>query len=118
MTSRRNPEKTFRFAELGREHQVEIVGNLGRKVAQNTVWELVPDFSVDSAAALAWDTSIQIFDEDVEDLVEGIKRQGKVTRPILIDELDEDAPWMEGRHRAIASEELGLKTIPALYRIE
>jgi len=39
-------------------------------------------------------------------------------RPILIDDLNEGHIWMEGRHRSIASEKLGLKTIPALYRIE
>jgi hypothetical protein len=118
MASRRNSYKTFKFSELSREHQGEIVGNLGRKVAQGTVWELVPDFPVDNAAALADDTAIQIFDDDVESLIEGIKHQGKVTRPILIDELDEERPWMEGRHRSIASQQMGLKTIPALYRIE
>lgn len=118
MASRRNPEKIFRFSELSREHQGEIVGNLGRKVSRSTVWQLVPDFPVDHAAALADDTGIQIFDDDIESLIERIKHQGKVTRPILIDELDEEAPWMEGRHRSLASQEMGLKTIPTLYRIE
>lgn len=116
--ARRNPVKVFRFSELNREHQGEIIGNLGRKVAQKTVWELVPDYPVDAAAALADATAIQIFDDDVESLIEGIKHQGKVIRPILIDELDEDAPWMEGRHRSFASQEMGLKTIPALVRVE
>lgn len=111
-------EKTFRFAELNREHQGEIVGNLGRKVAQGTVWKLVPDFPVDHAAALADVTAIQIFDDDIESLIEGIKHQGKVTRPILIDELDEEGAWMEGKHRSLASQQMGLKTIPALYRVE
>lgn len=118
MANRRNPEKTFRFSELSREHQGEIVGNLGRKVAQKTVWQLVPDFPVDQAAALAADTSIQIFDDDVESLVRQIKHQGQVTRPILIDELDEEGAWMEGRHRSFASQEMSLKTIPALYRVK
>lgn len=118
MARRRNPEKTFRFSDLSREHQGEIVGNLGHKVAQQTVWKMVPHFPVDQAAALAWDTSIQIFDHDVESLVRQIEHQGKVTRPILIDDLDEEGAWMEGRHRSIASQEMGLKTIPALYRIE
>ncbi len=112
-----NPKDTFAFSELGREHQVEIVGNLGRKVAERTIWKLVPDFPVDAAAALADSTSIQIFDSDVQDVMDGIRRKGKVTRPILIDETGEEA-WMEGRHRSFASQELGLKTIPALYRVE
>jgi hypothetical protein len=111
-------EKTFRFSELGREHQAEIAGNLGLKTAKETVWKLVPDFPVDQAAALAWDTSIQIFDDDVDSVARQIEREGKVTRPILIDDLSEEHTWMEGRHRSIASEKLGLKTIPALYRIE
>lgn len=110
-------KKQYRFSELDHQHQVEVIGNLGRKVAETTVWKYVPDFSVDHAAALADDTSIQIFDADIKSLVEGIGREGKVIRPILIDESDEDAPWMEGRHRSLASQEMGLKTIPALVRI-
>lgn len=105
------------FLDLDREHQREVIGNLGREVAERTVWELVPDYPVDQAAAWAWDTSITIFDRDIESVMDGIKRAGKVLRPILIDDLDEEGVWMEGRHRAIASEELGLKTIPALVRI-
>lgn len=112
------PEETYTFAELDREYQGEIVGNLGRKVAPQTVWKFVPDFEVGYAAALADDTAIQIFDDDMEAMIEAIKHQGKVTRPILIDELDEDRVWMEGRHRSLASQEIGLKTIPVLYRIE
>jgi hypothetical protein len=118
MARRRNSYKTFKFLELDREHQGEIVGNLGRKVAKDTVWELIPDYPVDAAAALADATAIQIFDDDIESIIEGIKHQGKVTRPILIDELDEEASWMEGRHRSLASQEMGLETIPALVRIE
>jgi len=118
MTKRLTPDATYTFAELDREHQGEIVGNLGRKVAQQTVWKFVPDFPVDAAAALADDTAIQIFDHDIESIVEAIKHQGGVKRPILIDELDEDESWMEGRHRSLASQEMGLKTIPALYRVE
>lgn len=118
MARRRNPNKIFKFSELGQEHKSEIVGNLGRKVAEKTMWALIPDYPVDQAAALADDTSIQIFDRDVESIIEAIKHQGKVTRPILIDDLDEDRAWMEGRHRSFASQEMGLKTIPALYRIE
>lgn len=112
--------KIFKFSELNREHQGEIVANLGPKVAQGTAWELVPDYPVDAAAALADATSIQIFDEDIESLIEAIKHQGKVTRPILIDELDEDEDrhWMEGRHRSFASQQMRLETIPALVRIE
>lgn len=118
MAKRQTREKTLRFSELDKEYQNEIVGNLGREVAQKTIWKLVPDFPVDEAAALAWDTSITIFDRDVESLALQIEYQGKVTRPILIDTLDEEDIWMEGRHRSIASEKLGLKTIPALYRVE
>jgi hypothetical protein len=113
--------RTYLFSELGKQHQNEIVGNLGREVAEKTVWELVPDYPVDEAAAWAWDTAIMIHDDDVESLMGRIKRQG-VLRPILIDTLHADEEgegvWMEGRHRSIASEQLGLKTIPALYRIE
>lgn len=65
----------------------------------------------------AWDTSVVIFDSHVESVLRDIEHAGKVLRPILIDDLDEDEPWMEGRHRAIASEKLGLRTIPALVRI-
>jgi hypothetical protein len=108
----------YRFSDLGREHQIEVIGNLGRKVAKGTVWELIPDFPVDQAAALAWDTGIQIFDDDVESLIEAIKHHGNVIRPILIDDLDDDNQWMEGRHRAISSQEMGLKRIPALYRVK
>jgi hypothetical protein len=111
-------KKRYRFSELDREHQIEIIGNLGRAVAQKTVWELVPDFPVNEATAWAWDTSVTIFDHDVESVKQEIEREGKVLRPILIDTLNESSIWMEGRHRSIASEELGLKTIPALYRIE
>lgn len=118
MASRRKKENRYLFSELDKEHQIEIVGNLGRKVAEQTVWQLIPDFPVDQAAATAWDTSITIFDSDVESVMSQIEHQGKVIRPILIDDLDEESVWMEGRHRSIASEELGLKTIPALYRIE
>lgn len=110
-------KKQYRFSELDHEHQLEVIGNLGRKIAETTVWEYVSDYPVDPAAALADVTSIQIFDSDIESLIEAIKRRGKVTRPILIDELDEDASWMEGRHRSLASQEMGLKTIPALVRI-
>jgi hypothetical protein len=112
------PYKTFKFAQLSKEHQGEIVGNLGRKVAQGTVWKLIPDFSVDHAAALADVTSIQIFDEDIKSMISAIKHQGKVTRPILIDELNEECPWIEGRHRSLASQEMGLKKILTLYRVE
>jgi hypothetical protein len=119
MASRRKKERTYLFSELDKEHQIEIIGNLDdRKVAEKTVWKLVPDFPVDQASAMAWDTSVIIFDADVESVMEQIKRKGGVQRPILIDDLDEEDQWMEGRHRSIASEELGLKTIPALYRIE
>jgi hypothetical protein len=118
MAGRRNPEKTLKFSELSREHQVEIVGNLGPEVAQRTLWRLIPDFPVDHAAALAWDTSVMIFDADIESIMEQIERKGGVHRPILIDDLDEEDQWMEGRHRSIASQKMGLKTIPALYRLE
>lgn len=118
MANRYKKERNYSFSQLDREHQHEIIGNLGRKVAEQTVWRLIPDFPVDQAAAMAWDTSITIFDADVESIKDQIKHKGKVLRPILIDDLDEEHVWMEGRHRSIASEELGLKTIPALYRIE
>jgi len=114
MASRR---KTFRFAELSREHQGEIVGNLGRQIAQSTVWGLV-DYPVDAAAALADGTSIQIFDDDVEAVKSAIQHEGRITRPILIDETDEHGAWMEGRHRSFAAQELRMKTIPALVRVE
>lgn len=108
----------YSFSELQPQHRMEVTANLGDKTARKTVWELVPDYPVDAAATLAWDTSISIFDHDIESLMGQIKDAGEVLRPIIIDELDYDAPWMEGHHRAIASEELGLKTIPALIRIE
>lgn len=111
-------KKQYRFSELDREHQAEVIGNLGREEARKTVWEFVPEFPTDQAAALAWDTSIQIFDDDVASVKRQIEHQGKVTRPILVDDLDKDGPWMEGKHRAIASAELRLRTIPALVRIE
>lgn len=111
-------KKQYRFSDLDREHQIEVIGNLGRPAAKKTVWKLVPDFPVEAATAMAWDTSVMIFDNRVESTVRKIEQAGKVLRPILIDDLDEDAPWMEGRHRSVASEELGLKTIPALVRIE
>jgi len=111
--------KRYRFSDLDREHQIEVIGNLGtRKVAEKTVWELVPDFPVNIAAGMAWDTSIMIADDRVDSVARKIENQGKVVRPILVDDLDEGYVWMEGRHRSIASEKLGLKTIPALYRIE
>lgn len=111
-------KKKYRFADLGKEHQFEIIGNLGREVAKKTVWDLVQDYPVDLAAAMAWDSSIVISDARVQSTVEKIKHTGKVLRPILIDDLDEDSRWMEGRHRSMASEELGFKTIPALVRIK
>jgi hypothetical protein len=111
-------EKHYKFSELSKEHQIEVIGNIGLAVAaEKTVWELVPDYPVDLAAGMAWDTSVMIFDDRVESTADKIRRAGKVLRPILIDDLDEDSPWMEGRHRSIASEKLGLKTIPALVRI-
>ena len=111
--------KRYRFSELGQEHQIEVIGNIGiRSSAEETVWELVPDYPVDLATAMAWYTSILIFDGRVESVVDRIRQAGKVLRPILIDDLDEDSPWMEGRHRSIASEKLGLSTIPALVRIK
>jgi hypothetical protein len=110
-------KKQYRFSDLDREHQVEVIGNLGTR-ARKTVWELVPDFPVDLAAAMAWDTSVLIFDDHVESVVRKIEQAGKVLRPILIDDLDEDYAWMEGRHRSIASENMGLKTIPALVRVK
>lgn len=120
MANRRHPAKTFRFSNLNREHQREIVGNLGRKASQDTVWEFAPDFPVDHAAALADDKihPTKVRDDDVESLIEEIKHQGKVTRPILIDELGKQGVWMEGRHRSLASQKMGFKTILALYRIE
>jgi hypothetical protein len=112
-------DREYKFSELDPEHQLEIVGNLGiKKLAEKTVWKMIPDFPVSQAAALAWDTSIQIFEGDVMSIAQEIEREGKVLRPILIDDTDEGNVWMEGRHRSIASEELGFKTIPALYRIE
>jgi hypothetical protein len=119
MAKRLVPDATYTFSELDREHQGEIVGNMGRKLALLTSWKFVPDYPVDAAAALADDTAIQIFDHDIESIIDAIKHQGGVKRPILIDELNEDeSPWMEGRHRSLASQEMGLKTIPALVRIE
>lgn len=112
-------KKRYRFSDLDREHQIEVVGNLGtRAIAEKTVWELVLDYPVDMAAAMAWDTSITIFDDRLESAVRAIEHAGRVLRPILIDDLDEGYVWMEGRHRSIASEKLGLKTIPALVRVE
>lgn len=110
-------KKQYRFSDLDREHRIEVIGNLGRKVAEKTVWRLVPDYPVNLATGMAWDTSVTIADDDVESVMREIEHAGKVLRPILIDDLDEDSVWMEGRHRSIASEELGLKTIPALVRI-
>jgi len=111
-------KKLYKFSEMGEEHQDEITGNLGLKLARKTVWELVQDYPVDQAVALAWDTSVTIFDRDVESVRWQIESEGKVTRPILIDGLNEGSVWMEGRHRSIASEALGLKTIPAFVRVK
>lgn len=111
-------KKQYRFSDLDREHQIEVIGNLGRPAAEKTVWKLVPDFPVNLAAAMAWDTSVVIFDQRVESVARKIEHAGKVLRPILIDDLYEDSPWMEGRHRSIASEKMGLETIPALVRIK
>jgi hypothetical protein len=120
MAKRLIPNKVYKFSELDQEHQGEIVGNLGRKVAKQTTWRFIPDYPVDAAAALADETAIQIFFRDIESMIDAIKHQGKVTRPILIDELDEDEDrhWMEGRHRSFASQEMRLKVIPALVREE
>lgn len=110
-------KRKYRFSDLDREHQLEVIGNIGtRAAAEKTVWRLVPDFPVELATAMAWDTSIMIFDDHVEAVAARIEREG-VLRPILVDDLDEGNAWMEGRHRSIASEKLGFKTIPALVRI-
>jgi hypothetical protein len=116
--ARQTPQSVYKFSEMGEEHQDEITGNLGQKLARKTAWELVPDFPVDQAVALTWDTSVTIFDRDVESVKWQIESEGKVTRPILIDALDEESIWMEGRHRSLASEALGLKTIPAFVRVK
>lgn len=110
-------KKNITFSDLDREHQVEVAGNLGRTVAEKTAWQLVSDYPVDQAAAMAWDTSVVIYDSRIESLARQIEDAGKVLRPIMIDDLDAGSSWMEGRHRAIASEKLGLKTIPVLLRI-
>lgn len=110
--------KEYKFKDLDAEHQAEVRSNVGDKAAKKTVWTFVPDYPVSAAAALAWDTSIVIMDDRVDDVLSQIRDAGEVLRPILIDDLDPDSSWMEGHHRSIASEELGLKTIPALVRIK
>ena len=119
--NRKKKRKYYLFSELDQEHQRAVVANLGRGAAKKTVWRLMSDFPVDQAAAIAWDTSLVIHDRDVESEVAQIEILGEVRRPVLIDQLhalDVEDIWMEGKHRAIASEKLGLKTIPALVRIE
>lgn len=112
-------KKKYRFLDLDREHQLEILGNLSNdKAAKKSMWVFVSDYPVELATAIAWDTSVTIVDEHVESLVFMIDHKGKVRRPILIDDLNEDSVWMEGRHRSIASEELGFKTIPAFVRVK
>lgn len=111
-------KRQYRLSDLAEEHRLEVIGNIGLADASKSVWEFVPDYPVDLAAGLALDTSCIIFDWRVESVKGQIRQAGKVLRPILIDDLHEDAPWMEGHHRALASEWLKLKTIPALVRVE
>lgn len=109
-------KKTRKFSEMDSEHKEEIVSQLGRNAAQKTQWEFHKKFPTEAAAALASDVSVMISDRRVRDVVMGLEAGGEF-RPILIDDLGEDGPWMEGIHRSIAAEELGLKFLPAFVRI-
>ena len=108
--------RTIPFSKLTPEHQDEIVGNLGEKVAESTRWQLDEKFPTEFAASMAWDTSVVMSDYRIRSLAAQIESSGTV-RPILVDDLDVEEAWMEGRHRAIAAESIGMKTIPALVRV-
>jgi hypothetical protein len=110
--------KYYKFADLEREHQWEVAGQLGRRLAARTVWELHPRFPTEGAAAIAWDASVTVSERRVREVKLALEAGGSL-RPILIDALDENRePWIEGIHRSIAASELGLETIPALLRVE
>ena len=104
----------YKFSELGAEHQGEVVGHLGRKAAASTRWELVRDFPIENAVALASDLSVMVSDHRVRSVVLGLEAGGKF-RPILVDEIGD--PWIEGIHRSFAAEELGYGSVPALVRV-
>lgn len=112
-------KKHYRFSELDPEHQREVLWHLDRKLATKTVWEFVPKFPAEEAAGFAWDISVMVHDSHVEAVKRAIKDEG-ILRPILIDNLEEndDKWWMEGIHRSIAANEIGLKTVPVLLRVE
>ena len=108
--------RRLKFAELQPEHQREILSHLKRGEAESTVWELVPKFPVNEAAAFAWDMSVVVSERRVRDVVLGLASGNKL-RPILMDSTNEDAPWIEGIHRSVAAERLKRKTMPALVRV-
>ena len=110
-------KKTYAFKDLAREHQLEVIGHLGKKAARTTVWRLEEHYPVDSAAAFAWDTAILVHDSRVDSVARALKTGGDV-RPILIDDLVEGEGWIEGIHRSIAAEKLGRKTVPVLLRVK
>lgn len=110
-------KKTYSFKELAREHQLEVIGHLGKKAARTTVWRLEKEYPTYAAAAFAWDTAIMVHDSRVDAVASGLKAGGDL-RPILIDDLVEGDGWIEGIHRSIASGQLGRKTMPVLLRVK
>jgi hypothetical protein len=109
-------KKIYKFSEMSRDHKREIVGQLGRKAAPKTSWEFVQKFPTEAASALANDVAIIISDRRVRAVVLGLKA-GNALQPILIDDLSEGNEWVEGIHRSIAAQELGMKFVPVFVRI-
>lgn len=110
-------KKTYTFHDLPREHQLEVVGQMGKKNARTTVWRLEKEYPTDAAAAFAWDMSVMVYDSRVDAVVAGLEAGGDF-RPILIDDLVDGDGWIEGIHRAIAAQKMGRKTVPVLLRVK
>jgi hypothetical protein len=109
--------RTYKFREMDKLHQQEIVWNLGERLAKETAWKFVRKYPVQEAVALTDDVGVLLSDRRVMDVVSGLQAGGKF-RPVLIDEIDEKGSWMEGMHRSIAAEELGMDFLPAFVRVE
>lgn len=115
------PGRVYLFSELGREHQREVEENLDKQTARTTRWVFDPEFPTEHVVVLAIDTKhpTTVRRENVLSVSLAIIERGGVIRPILVDDRDRNGGWwwMEGRHRSLAAEMLGMKTVPVLRRV-
>lgn len=110
----------FKFSDLDARYRKDILDWVAPGEARDSVWELreisPKEVYTKFTQDYFWNQTDYPDDDKVKKLEKLIGKSG-FTRPILIDEVHTDGPWLEGLHRTSAAYGLRLKAIPVLYRV-